>query len=60
MNVGKKIVQQCKLRISVFKESEAKKFDENINSLSREAVSHLLKSEKYLTEIRHLKGTTDI
>ena len=39
-------MQQCKLRITVFKESEAKKYDENINSLSKDAVNFLLKAEK--------------
>lgn len=60
MDVEKKVVQQCKLRITVFKESEAKKYDENINQLSKEAVSHLLTAEKYLSEIRKLKGSTEI
>lgn len=32
------------MRVTVFKESEAKKYDENITSLSKKAVDHILKA----------------
>ncbi len=55
----KKISAQCKLRITVFKESEAKKHDENICSLSKKAIEHLLKAEKSLCAIRRLTSFSE-
>lgn len=55
--LGKKITVECKMRVTVFKESEAKKYDENISALSKKAVDHILKAERCLNLIRKMKGS---
>ena len=47
------------MRMTVFKEAEAKKYDENICVLSKKAVEHILKAEKCLNEIRQLKSSNE-
>lgn len=37
-NLEKNIVEVCKLRITAFKESEAKKYDIKISDLSKKAI----------------------
>lgn len=52
-------MSECKKRITIFKESEAKRYDENICRLSKRAIEFLLKAEKSLAHLRKLKGAND-
>lgn len=56
----KKMSAEIKLRMSSFKDSEIKTYDDNISKYSHRAIDHLLKSEKILKSIEKLRSHNDV